>query len=198
MNRAAAVPALMFLAIGLPACGTPGSAQPCGCDTTSGCSGPSDAGGFSTCPAGMICNSGELSDAGVSSGFCVNPDYSVSGSDPIVVDHVTGLTWPLNIAPMALAWNADAGTGSAQAYCGSLNLAGTGWRLPTLPELYSLVETGDSTFIDTSAFPGAPGSGTWTATPGAQGGVWIVDFSAGETAAVDAGIASGENVRCVR
>ena len=100
-----------------------------------------------------------------------------------MTDEVTGLVWqqtaPANPCP------AD-GTGictwaHAQTYCQSLSLGGlsSGWQVPTLPQLFSLVDLGTDPTIDAVAFPGTPNDGFWTASPDGNGTNWYMSFSNG-------------------
>ena len=66
---------------------------------------------------------------------------------------------------------------NAQGLCGA-----TGWRLPTVGELHSIVHHGrTSPAIDTSFFPNTPSSFFWSASPyaGNSGYAWSVSFITG-------------------
>jgi hypothetical protein len=89
----------------------------------------------------------------------------------------------------------------AQTYCQNLNLGGysSGWRLPTLIELESVVN--DSVYnpaIDTTAFPGTPSYWFWSSSPYAYAtsGAWVVNFVFGYTLTYDT--SNTYRVRCVR
>lgn len=114
------------------------------------------------------------------------PGYSSTAD--AVSDEVTGLTWP-RVAPPA--GDLDAGIGlytwdatgqsicTAQYYCANLNLDGfaTRWRIPTLPELFSLVETGAVPTINQTEFPDTAPGDSWTSTPDSPTAcVWAVHF----------------------
>jgi hypothetical protein len=95
-----------------------------------------------------------------------------TANDCLVTDSLTGLVWqetiPSNPCP------AD-GAGvctqpDAVAYCASLSYGGmtSGWRLPSYPELYSIIDLdGNATFANASAFPYNMATDTyfWTSTP---------------------------------
>ncbi len=140
-------------------------------------------------------------------------NYSVNGNDT-VTDNVTGLVWQQCAAGLS---GSDCATGTvsfyfrfpyapdAEIYCQSLNLGGwsTGWRLPSLIELESIVDYGtERPSIDATAFPNTPmsGYGFWASPPsmdwGFGGDYWIVEFQWGYTGT------NGPNsygyVRCVR
>jgi hypothetical protein len=71
-----------------------------------------------------------------------------------VRDVATGLTWQQTAAASPYTWNA------AKAYCAALgNGLGNGWRLPSLTELYTIVDaTNLDPAIDVTAFPGLSAS----------------------------------------
>ena len=90
----------------------------------------------------------------------------------------------------------------AKTYCGSAStstrLGGSGWRIPTIKELFSLLDHSQNPAIDATAFPSTPASGFWSSTTYAAGppNMWRADFSSG-----DVNITAPSNaifVRCVR
>lgn len=104
-----------------------------------------------------------------------------------------------------LSWQQSASTGTStwagsKTYCERLNLDGTGWRLPTIQELQTIVdETQIGPAIDPTAFPSQPDSDFWTSTPwggGGSGSAWKVDFHDGSTNIYD--INALYPIRCVR
>ena len=119
-----------------------------------------------------------------------------------VYDTKTGLTWQ-QTAPTT---GGDDGTGrytwsNAKMYCTNLGLNGSGWRLPTVKELLTLVDvTKENPSIDTSAngFPAAPSGFFWSATPyaGSPSYAWYVHFNYGYTGS--GGVTNTNRVRCVR
>ncbi len=123
-----------------------------------------------------------------------NPASYGTGTAGVVVDNVTGLTWqePVNAATMTQS--------QASAYCASLSLAGqTGWRLPSVIELFSLVDftVSSGATIDATAFPNDPAAWFWSSTPVASTpfDAWYVDFGSG--AASSSGASGAAQVRCV-
>ena len=121
----------------------------------------------------------------------------------MVSDNKTTLTWQ-QAAPTI---GGDSGNGeytwsNAKSYCAALSLNGSGWRLPTVKELVSLVDvTKQSPCIDTSAngFPATPAAAFWSATPLASSPLseaWGVAFTNGY--AYHEGVAAMNRVRCVR
>jgi formylglycine-generating enzyme required for sulfatase activity len=112
-----------------------------------------------------------------------------------VFDTKTKLTWQQTAPSGTYTW-ADAKT-----YCQNLSLAGTGWRLPTMKELQTIVD--DSRLnpsIDPTAFPATLATYFWSSSPfaGQQTAAWFVDFglSVGSTNTDD--MTSTHDVRCVR
>jgi hypothetical protein len=119
--------------------------------------------------------------------------YPASGT---VHDTKTGLTWQQTAPAMTYSWMA------AKVYCGTLGpvLGGTGWRLPTVKELLTVVDSSQATSpaIDPYAFPGTPASNFWSLSPvsGSPSNAWYVDFSFGHP--YFNATLSMYNVRCVR
>lgn len=122
-------------------------------------------------------------------------EYTVSADDTTVADSVTGLVWQRAV-PSGLYTS-----GSAQAYCAGLTLGGyaSGWRVPTLVELVSIVDVAASSpAIDSTAFPATPSYyfATSSTYDGDSSQVFVVLFANG--VAVSYGASFGANVRCVR
>ncbi|MET0792195.1 MAG: DUF1566 domain-containing protein [Polyangiaceae bacterium] len=95
-----------------------------------------------------------------------------------VRDLGTGLTWQRTVPDSLLSFDA------AHEYCAELALAGqSGWRVPSLPELLSLIDerVADSPVIDRAAFPATPGDAFWTSSyfGGMAGQSWQVYFDRG-------------------
>lgn len=116
--------------------------------------------------------------------------FTVS-STGLVQDTLTGLVWQQQPSPTTMTWAA------AQTYCSN---AGSGFRLPTLKELLSLVDltvTVGAT-INQTAFPNTQGEGYWTSTPytGASSTAWFVYFATGRS--LGNIVTGSERVRCVR
>ncbi|HEY3448631.1 MAG TPA: DUF1566 domain-containing protein [Myxococcales bacterium] len=119
-------------------------------------------------------------------------DYTIG--DGIVTDNVTGLVWQRAVPEDRFTWS------GAKAYCSCLVLGGqTGWRLPSLVELLSIVDSAKADpSINTHAFPNTPVEYYWTSVPYAPDptSAWFVYFSGG-TATADK-IPNYYWVRCVR
>lgn len=101
--------------------------------------------------------------------------YTVSADT--VRDELTGLTWQRQASYLTLA--------DAQSGCAALSLGGfaTGWRLPTIKELQSLVDIRRAgPAADPVAFPGTPADMHWSTTAShSRGGyTWAIDFTSGD------------------
>jgi hypothetical protein len=127
--------------------------------------------------------------------FTGDPDSHYDASPARVRDLATGLSWERVPPARTLAFEA------ALAYCAHLNLDGhKDWRLPSMPELVSLVdERASNPAIDGAAFPGTPADSFWTSS--LFGGprsteAWHVRFDHGS--ALYGLFKSSYNVRCVR
>jgi hypothetical protein len=111
-----------------------------------------------------------------------------------VADTQSGLTWQRAVPDASYSW-ADAKT-----YCEGLSLASqTGWRLPTVKELQTLVDIAAANLsIDAKAFPSTPASNFWSSSPYASNAsaAWAVYFYDGSTYA--SATTSADRVRCVR
>jgi hypothetical protein len=113
--------------------------------------------------------------------------------DDIVLDTQTKLSWQRAVS------NERLGAADAAAYCTELELAGPGWRLPTIKELHTLVdETRTQPAIDTAIFPKTPASFIWTSSrvSSFQQYLWAVNFAEGTDAWFTE--ETPRYVRCVR
>ena len=116
-----------------------------------------------------------------------------TAADGVVHDNKTKLTWQQALPKEPLAW-AD-----ARDYCSSLDLNGTGWRLPSVGELQTIVdESRSNPAIDPKAFPGTPPEYFWTSSilPRFSSYVWTVYFGYGLSTFFD--VNQTRWVRCVR
>ncbi|MEI6806687.1 MAG: DUF1566 domain-containing protein [Myxococcaceae bacterium] len=121
--------------------------------------------------------------------------YTVASS--VVTDTVTGLIWQQH-APASTYTQSE-----GVAYCTNLNLGGfsSGWRLPTIKELATLVDYSVpqySLMMDATAFAGEPASWFWSSTPLADtpAYAWNVHFDVGNVN--DNYVSNILFVRCVR
>jgi hypothetical protein len=121
------------------------------------------------------------------------PDrYTINTSQGLVTDLRTGLIWQQPANAMQYTWDA------ATTYCKGLSVGGmTGFRIPTLKELMTLVDPARvRPAIDPKAFPNTPLEWFWTSSNRYSVGTASVSFETGGT-----GYFAGTNrlrVRCVR
>lgn len=122
--------------------------------------------------------------------------YSIANGT--VFDTKTKLTWQQVAAQDLVSWS------DAKTYCAGLgtSLGGTGWRVPTIKELQTIVDFSRAApAIDSDAFPSTLSRGYWASSTGivAAGGVttqYRVDFSYGYASTVRT--TETNLVRCVR
>src|SRR5690242_21632351 len=90
--------------------------------------------------------------------------YSYTAASAVAIDTKTNLTWQRVAATTVMPWDA------AKTYCASTDLSsvlgGSGWRLPTVKELQTLVDYSLLTgpLIDPDAFPLTANDFFWSAT----------------------------------
>jgi hypothetical protein len=114
-----------------------------------------------------------------------------------VLDTVTKLIWQEKAPDESYSWS------KAEAYCKQQNtdkLGGysTGWRLPSISELVTIVDYRMfNPAFDQTAFSGPIGR-YWTSTPkqGGSGSAWYVLFSDGYSNWYE--VSNNDFVRCVR
>ena len=117
------------------------------------------------------------------------PTNYTDNGDGTVKDNVTGLVWQKTVSASLYTLQ------QAQTYCGTLGLAGGGWRLPSRIELISIVDfTKYNPAINTTFLPFTPNS-NYMFSPFASSPAFDVDFDYGF---VQAGGAGSAFVRCVR
>ena len=142
------------------------------------------AGSFTcACPAGFI-------GTGIGASGC-GPRFTDLGGG-VVRDNANSAEWQQAV-PSGRYAQPD-----AIAYCSGLMLNGGGWRLPTLDELLSIVDTRFAPAVDPAFFPGTPGYFFWSssAVPGWPSRASTVAMSTGSPGWDD--LATLDNVRCVR
>jgi hypothetical protein len=200
--------ALNLAVTGCPDCGTPQTSSSSSSGSSSGA--PSSGGsGFSGTASSQGTSSGEVggcTDGGQAewARWAPPPDqptgYVVDAET--VTDLATGLIWQRD-HPMLDGGSVPAAVhltlAEATVYCATLSLGGsTGWRLPTLVELSSLVDSAaENPAINTSAFPRVLFDSFWTSSSYAGApAAWIVGFSTGYTSGENVG--NTHAVRCVR
>jgi hypothetical protein len=172
------------------------------------CPGAAGASGTSVCSTGLVCE--RLAPAA-----CADPSWAewpmpngpsdvaagapnlasdTDHGDGTVTDNVTGLMWQKVAAAQMLT------QAQALAYCPTLSLGGhADWRLPSLIELMSIVDKGQSNpSIDAMYFPATPATPFWSSTPvaGSTTAGWYVYFDYGNALTFD--LTDMLGVRCVR
>ena len=117
-------------------------------------------------------------DAAAPAGHYVVTAGSGTGNGT-VYDTKSKLTWQQTVSSTTYYW-ADAKT-----YCAGVGTShgGTGWRLPTIKELQSIVDYSQTAnpLIDPIAFPSTPRSGFWSSSQSASSSsyAWSVHFGNG-------------------
>jgi hypothetical protein len=112
-----------------------------------------------------------------------------------VLDTKTGLTWQKMPATSPYPWI------EAMSYCSGIgsSLGGTGWHLPTIKELQTLVDYKSPSPAIDGVFAPTPLGAFWSATlvAGSPSRAWYV-FYDGSTANSGGDITLSAYVRCVR
>ncbi len=110
------------------------------------------------------------------------------------MDTTTKLTWPRDgLAAGSYNWE------GAQTYCQILSLDGSGWRLPNVVELRSLLDrSAGKPYIDKATFADTPEEWYWSATkpPWSPMAAWWIHFGTAES--YGDMVAKQGRVRCVR
>jgi hypothetical protein len=145
--------------------------------------------------AGSLALAGLLLFAAVRPSAADAPAGRFTSAAGTVTDTKTGLVWHQGVPSGTYTW-ADAGT-----YCTSntAGLPGSGWRLPSLTELQTIVDDSRSLpAIDPTAFPSTPSVSFWTSSAYASqaGSAYGVSFAYGLTDVAAATLT--RSVRCVR
>jgi hypothetical protein len=125
--------------------------------------------------------------------------YTVSADNLTVTDNSTGLTWQRAVSTQTYD------SSDAAAACTSLSLGGltSGWRLPTIKELQTLVDRRAATgpVIDVTSFPNTLTTANyWSSTVDKAGASakehWSVSFASGVSTGTDDTLPI--LIRCVR
>ncbi len=126
--------------------------------------------------AEQTCQSGVAATAPVSH-FTVNADNTVT-------DNTTGLTW-MRCSLGQIGSDCSGGTAATYTWAGALNEVAnnySGWRLPNINELSSIVELKcNDPAINITIFPNTQSGTYWSSSPQASGTyfVWGVNFNDG-------------------
>jgi hypothetical protein len=109
-----------------------------------------------------------------------------------VLDTQTKLTWQQQSPADQYTWS------DALDYCTALSLAGSGWRVPSISELQTIVDDSANPSIDLATFPGTPSEYFWSSSlvSNDPARAWTGYFANGSTYSFI--ITTTRNVRCVR
>lgn len=119
-----------------------------------------------------------------------NPPSYTDDGDGTITDRVTHLVWQRQDDGVARTWDV------AVAYCATIALPGSGWRLPLPFELVTIQHFGSSTPAIDAAF-GATPTFYWSGTQGCTArDAWVAEFWDGGVLTWPKSAAWG--VRCVR
>ncbi|MCL2449554.1 MAG: DUF1566 domain-containing protein [Polyangiaceae bacterium] len=113
--------------------------------------------------------------------------YPAAGT---VLDTKTNLTWQQAAPDTGMTYS------DALTYCSTLNVSGTGWRLPTGRELLTLENYSSAYLLDSTAFSGALEGVYWSTTYG--GPMWPNSFVAVRFDIGGTDWTQAVSVRCVR
>lgn len=121
--------------------------------------------------------------------IAASAQLTVSGTE--VTDSKTGLIWRRCPEGMSLSGSTCTGTPTPFTHEAALQFAATqtGWRLPNIKELSSIVDKNvriaDKNLIypaiDSTAFPATPAILFWSSSPfvSSPDRAWVIDFSSG-------------------
>ena len=99
-------------------------------------------------------------------------------STGIVKDNITGLEWQDNVYGVQKNWD------EAQTYCNNLSLDGSGWRLPSIEELESIIDFGQKDpSVTNNVFQNMSGNGYWSVTTQEDNSsyAWVAGFYDGNS-----------------
>ena len=122
-----------------------------------------------------------------------NPKLFTDNGDGTITDNYTNLIWQKEDDELVKNW------ATAGSYCTVLDLAGTGWRLPSIKELQSIVSYQHvNPLIDPTFFPNTKADYYWTSDDLYldPSGAWIVGFGQGNIGAPN--VTFTYYVRCVK
>ncbi len=118
---------------------------------------------------------------------------SWTGNGDTITDASTGLVWQRCAFGQGWSGSTCSGTAFTSAWAAAVTGAPSGWRLPNVKELESIVERQCAApAMNTAAFPAAPSVNFWSSTPG-----WAVSFNDGSVLSGQAA-GSGMAVRYVQ
>lgn len=179
-----------------------------GAGGAAGAGGATSSAGVSGTSGGSTVADGAIDSVIIGTDGSTENHFVVSVDGRSVTDSNTGLVWQRDgSGPRPNCANSPRCTqAEAKAYCSGLNLGVSGWALPTLGQLESLVDKDvtSGASIDLTAFPDTPAEAFWTSTPylgpfppGVSGSAWYAVFFSGG-GLVSYGMGNSFRVRCVR
>ena len=119
--------------------------------------------------------------------------FAVQEGGKTVLDRLSGLRWQQGFSASPMDWAA------AKTWCSANTpaLPGSGWRLPTVRELDTVVDRQTQQPASDAVFGAPPSEYFWTSTPWVGGGsAWVVGFGYGSSNSLDT--SNTYRVRCVR
>jgi hypothetical protein len=116
----------------------------------------------------------------------------IDNKDGTILDALTGLTWQGNTPDLLFDF------AEADKYANELNLAGNGWRIPTIVELIGIVDDEKLNPCISKVFGKTFSEWYWSSTlfQGGSSYAWGVVFNSGGSS-FD-GVTNSYRVRCVR
>ncbi|HEX3697901.1 MAG TPA: DUF1566 domain-containing protein [Polyangia bacterium] len=122
----------------------------------------------------------------------IAPSERYTIANGTVTDTATKLTWQQAVSTSLYTW-ADANT-----YCAGLALNGTGWRVPTIGEIQTIVDDSIGPSVDATVFPMTPSAYFWSSSVAVDdpSRAWTAFFANGSTYRM--AMETPEAVRCVR
>ncbi len=109
-----------------------------------------------------------------------------------VYDTQTKLTWQQEVSSSSYTW------AEAKTYCSTLSLNGTGWHVPGIGELQTIVDESTNPSVDATAFPMTPSEYFWSSSAVVEdpSRAWTGFFANGATYRFV--VTAPKSVRCVR
>lgn len=152
-------------------------------------------------------------NSGQDGAYSNHPMDFTDNHDGTITDKVTGLLWQkctnglsgeycITGTALQCNWYQASGTYDVNYNPTGTNVCGSGWRLPTVFELMTIVDYGTySPAINATFFPETRLYSYWTSTSYAQApsaNAWAVNFGSGNVNDGDSGKRDSLYVRCVR
>lgn len=118
----------------------------------------------------------------------------------VLRDADTGLQWTANDSRFSVTWN------DAKEYCTGLQIAGGGWRLPSVVELQQIYDPSFEGVVCSSSGSKCHVSSLfhltsywfWSSTKSGSGGAWLVNLGNGNRTSDDVSHSDSARALCVR